>query len=181
MSQLSDWLKKSPAISGILQSVAPTVATALGGPFAGMAVKALTDGLGTTDPDTTMEAIASADPTILVKLREIEQQVKKQAADLEIDLEKVAAADRDSARQREIQTGDHTTPQVLAAIAVLGFFAILGGVLWKGIPDGAGGNVLMLLIGTLTGIVMAVYNYYFGSSKGSSDKTKMLMNGGTKH
>ena len=175
MSQLTEWLRSNPAASGILRSVAPTVATALGGPFAGLAVKALTDGLAVGTPEAALKAIESADPALLLKLREIEAQVKAKAAELEIDLERVAAGDRDSARQREVTSGDHWTPRVLAAVAVLGFFGVLGGVLWKGVPDGSTGQVLMLLVGTLTGIVLSVYNYFFGSSKGSADKSAMLM------
>jgi hypothetical protein len=163
-----------------LATVAPMLGTALGGPLGGLAAKAIADKvLGKPDAteDEIAAAVASGDPKTLLALKEAEQSFLTTMRELGIKEEQLHAEDRASARQREVQTGDSATPRVLAAVAVIGFFGVLGGVLWQGLPDGSGGNVLMLLIGTLTAVVMAVFNYYFGSSSGSKAKDSAMLKG----
>jgi hypothetical protein len=66
-------------------------------------------------------ALELADGSQLVKLREIDAQFQAQMKALDVDLERIAAADRDSARQREIGSRDSWTPRVIGAMA-LGVF-----------------------------------------------------------
>ena len=56
---------------------------------------------------------------------------------------------------------------VLGAIVVIGFFAIVGFKVWKG-------QDAQLEIGALIGAFGAVVGYFYGSSKGSADKTQLL-------
>ncbi len=64
---------------------------------------------------------------------------------------------------------------ILGLIAVLGFFSILGVLLFKDIPIGVK-DILLTLFGCLTTIVVQVYQFYFGSSKGSQEKTETIHN-----
>ena len=105
----------------LIGSVAPTIATALGGPVAGMAVKALSGALFGHDSATEEEIQAAlANPTAdqLSALKKIDADFKVQMKSLDIDLERIAAADRDSARQMAIQTHDWT-PRILAVVVVI--------------------------------------------------------------
>jgi hypothetical protein len=62
----------------------------------------------------------------------------------------------------------------LAAGILLGFFAILLAVFVFGVPDN-GGEVLMIMVGTLTSLTGNVVQYYFGSSAGSKSKEEALL------
>jgi heme A synthase len=62
---------------------------------------------------------------------------------------------------------------VLAAIFVLGFFVLVGMLLSKGIPE-QNQELLHLSIGTLLAIVTMIMQWFFGSSRGSSDKNELL-------
>ena len=108
-----------------------------------------------------------------------EQQIQfeKQMAEIEANakqaLEKIAADDRNSARQREIAVKDKT-PAVLAYTITLGFFGILTFMLTKNIPE-AGHDALLIMLGSLGTAWIAVVSYYFGSSAGSERKSDLLM------
>lgn len=159
-----------------LASVAPTIALALGGPVAGLATTALSQALTGKSGSTTDEIgmiLAKPNADQFVKLKEAEQAFQQKMKELDIDVIRLAAADSASARQREITTGDHTTPRLLALLVSVGFFGILGFMLVNAIPT-AGKDALLVMLGALGTGWTAVLSYYFGSSAGSFDKTAML-------
>ena len=159
----------------LVGSVAPTIATALGGPMAGMAVKAIAGGLG-LDPDATeadiSKALQGATPETLLAIQKADQSFETSMAEIGVDLEKIAADDRNSARNREKETGDKT-PKYLAAVIVVGFFGTLATIAFAAIPAPAMPAVNILL-GSLTALLIQVGNYYYGSSAGSKEKTRHL-------
>ena len=159
----------------LLGSVAPTIATALGGPVAGMAVRAISGALfghenGTEDD--IMAALANPNGDQLAALKKIDADFKVQMKSLDIDLERIAAGDRDSARQMQMTTRDWI-PRVLAVGVTLGFFGIVAFILHYGLPP-TGGEALLMLIGTLGTAWTGVMGFYFGSSAGSKQKTDAL-------
>lgn len=81
-----DWLK----------TLAPTAATLLGGPLAGMAAKFLADNLGapaaTVDAVTTALAGLNETPEGRIKLAEIDAALRTHAIDAGIDIERMAVA-----------------------------------------------------------------------------------------
>jgi len=159
----------------LVGSVAPTIATALGGPLAGMATKALSGALLGKENGSEKEiseVLLSANPDTLLKLKELEQSFAICMKELDIDLEKIASEDRNSARQREIAIKDNA-PKVLAGVIVTGFFAILGVISFVELPAASQAPVNILL-GALTAMLSQVGNYYFGSSAGSSKKNEMI-------
>ena len=163
------------AVGPLLGQVAPTLATALGGPLAGLAVKTLSNVLLGTEDGTEADiakAMQSATPEQLAAIKQIDADFKVRMAELEIDLERIAAGDRDSARKREIQTGDHT-PKILAAAITVGFFGILFWMFVYGVPKN-GNEALLLMLGALQTAFTGVIAYYFGSSAGSKAKTDAL-------
>lgn len=145
--------------------------------MAGMAVKAIAGGLGleptATEADVS-KALQGASPETLLALKEADQAFEVSMAEIGVNLEEIAANDRNSARQREIATKDNA-PKILAAVIVLGFFSTLGVVAFATISPAAMPAVNILL-GSLTALLIQVGNYYFGSSAGSKEKTRHLAN-----
>lgn len=162
----------------IVSSVAPTIATALGGPMAGAATKAIAGALlgkpEAKQPEIE-QALKNATPDDLLKLKEADNQFTLKMEELGVDLEKIAADDRANARQREIALKDNA-PKILAAVIVIGFFGTLYTIAFVELPSGAQQPVSILL-GALTAMLTQVGNYYFGSSAGSKAKTDALVNG----
>lgn len=159
----------------LVGSIAPTIATALGGPLAGVATKAISTavlGKENGGDDEITQAIAAGGTDILAKIKEVERAFEIRMKELDIDLTKIASDDRADARGREEKTKD-STPKILAAVIVLGFFATLAMVSFTVLPAGAQAPVNILL-GALTGLLLQVGNYYYGSSKGSSQKNEMM-------
>lgn len=167
----------------IVATVAPGLATALGGPLAGVAVSALSDSLlGRKDgaQDEVAAAVLTGGADALLKIKEAESAFMIRMRELDIDLERIHQSDRGSARDREAKTGDSWTPRVLAAVIVGGFLSMVYMVL-SGYVQGLKDPTIATVIGTLIGYVSAkadqVVSYYFGSSAGSRDKTAMLAKG----
>ena len=163
----------------IVGAVAPTIATAIGGPLGGMAMKVVADVLGlpaeSSEKDVS-KAMAAATPDQLLALKQADQDFAVRMRELDIDLEKISASDRDSARRREAQVRDWM-PRVLAFVVVAGFMATVFLVL-LGYVDGMKDPLMATTVGTLIGFVSAkceqVVAYYFGSSSSSQQKTQML-------
>ena len=159
----------------IIGNIAPSIASALGGPLAGSAVKMLSNTLLGKEDGTKDEieaAVSNATPEQLAQIKEMDLTFKKDMAKLGIDLERIAAEDRNSARQREMQIKDKT-PAILGGFVVSGFFIILGALLFKEIPGGQK-EVFHIMLGSLGAMSVGVINYYFGSSTGSQQKNALL-------
>ena len=62
---------------------------------------------------------------------------------------------------------------LLGAIIVIGFFLLLYLLIYQNIPVN-NKDILNIVIGALIGSFTTVVGYFYGSSKGSSDKTKMI-------
>jgi hypothetical protein len=156
----------------LIGSVAPSIATALGGPLAGMATKALSQALlGNEDgsEDDLKAAMSNASPEQLSVLKK-----KVQMKSLDIDLEALAVDDRKSARSMQTETKDWI-PRALAVSVTLGYFGIIAFVLVSGLPMN-GSEVLLMLLGTLSAGWTGVMAFYFGSSSGSQKKDSMIYN-----
>lgn len=168
-----DWRK-------IVGTVAPILAKtlAIGNPLAGMAAQALSQTL-LGRPDGTEEelsiSLAGATPETLLDIKKVEADFKLQMMNAGVDLEKIHAEDRASARSKEERTGDKT-PAILAGVFIFSYIIFIVVILWKGVPqEGGTKEVILILTGIMGASITQILNYYFGSSKGSSDKTKMLI------
>jgi hypothetical protein len=161
----------------LIGSVAPTIATALGGPVAGMAVKALSNaffGHGDASQDEIQSALANPTADQLAALKKIDADFKIQMKSLDIDLERIAAGDRDSARQMQMATKSWL-PEALAILVTAGFFGIIIYILRSGLPE-SGREAVLLLLGSLGTAWTSIMAFYFGSSAGSQKKTEALTN-----
>jgi hypothetical protein len=170
---MSDFLK---AAGSILASLAPTVATALGGPFAGMATTAMIGALGLapdTSHDDLMKAVAGATPDQMLKLKEIEQQFVLDLRKLDVDVLRLDAGDRDSARKREMATLDYT-PRILAGLIVSLFIGVQYFVFAGHMVEPTMRDFAMRSLGTLDASLAMILAYYFGSSAGSRNKDAQI-------
>lgn len=162
------------AAKDILGAVAPTLGTALGGPMGGMAGKMIADALGVDNSDQAIsEAISNATPEQLAQIKKIESDFKVQMKALDIDLERIAASDRDSARRREIETGDRI-PAIIAILTMVSFFAYIAAVTFVPAARDADIGFINIAVGWLGGTASTVVAYYFGSSSGSDKKDRIL-------
>jgi hypothetical protein len=109
----------------------------------------------------------------LEKLKQAENEMAAIVAKYNIDVQTLDNADRDSARNREIKTGDEWTPRIIATVVLVGFFVSLGYMIKYGIAQDASGATFTL-IGGLNFAFGSIIGYYFGSTKGSADKTALI-------
>jgi plasmid maintenance system antidote protein VapI len=154
-----------------LKTIAPTIATALGGPLAGMAVSAVAKAIGVS-PDEVQDIISSgkltAEQVASIQLAELE--LKKQAQSMNLDFAKLIAEDKQSARNMQIATKS-LIPALLAVFVTLGFFGILLGLMTEHFKTS---DALMLMLGSLATAWTGVMAFYFGSSASSQAKTELL-------
>jgi len=160
----------------IIGTVAPTLATALGGPLAGMAVNAVSQAVlgkpGASEAQVEQAIIGANNPEILLKLKQAEAAFATRMLELNIDLDNLTAADRDSARQREVTIKDWM-PRVLAVLYTVAYFTALA-LLWKYPVQDKARDLLNTLFGILSAAQMAIIGYYFGSSAGSAKKSELM-------
>ena len=155
-----------------LTQIAPTIATCLGGPLAGLAVTALSKLFGVA-PDQVQSMIndnkLSADQIAAVKLEEI--KFKEQTQALGLNFEQLAVEDRKSARDMQTVTGS-LIPPMLSILVTLGFFGILVYLMVR--PADTANTPLMIMLGSLGTAWTGIIAFYFGSSAGSRAKDQML-------
>lgn len=162
----------SDKVKAVIAAVAPTVGTALGGPFGALAGGLVAKALGAGDEKAVEAAIASGDPDALLKLKQAEQEFTVRMEELGIQREQLVFDDRSNARAREAQVKDRT-PAHLAYAITIGFFGTLAFMLIHGKPE-TGGDALLVMLGSLGTAWAGVIAYYFGSSTGSDRKTEAL-------
>lgn len=165
-------------LKSIVATVAPALATALGGPLAGTAVSALSKSLlGREDAteDELVEALSS--PDSLIKLKEANYKFltdMRQAGITEKKLEQMSVK---NAQDRELGMAkagkrDYMVPFLAIAITASYVSIILCCIFYPIKPEAR--TLVDILIGNLSGGWMAVVAYYFGSSAGSRQKDKAI-------
>lgn len=159
-----DWKKT-------LATVAPVIASGLGGPMAGVAVKMAADALGVEpNEDALAEAVMSNDPDTLLKLREADHSFKVKMKELGVEVQKLDAQDRDSARTMAQKVG--IIPQVaLSVVYTIGYFWLLAEIITGGVVIAENMQAIVnTLMGVMTAAQVQIMNFWFGSSSGSKDK-----------
>lgn len=144
------------ALKNIVRAVAPGIATALGGPAAGIAVASLSNlllGKPNGSPEEIEGAIASASPETLIKLKELDLQCQQ-----------MQFQEYQNARQREVDfvkaTGKHDW--------IMGYLVIFTTIMYlcicflsAEIPD----TIEPELHTQLYGFLGLVFGFYFGNNK----------------
>ena len=157
-----------------IKSILPTIGTLLGGPLGGAAVEAVGKALGMSDAtsDKVQKMLSSGQLSAdqMAALQAADLQLKTRMAELGIDAEKVAQADRESARTMQSHTGSWV-PAALAVVVTVGYFGILLGLmtgdlkLWDN-------SAMTLLLGALTTAWGSIVAFYYGASHVQPDQKK---------
>jgi hypothetical protein len=159
----------APALAGTL--VATGVGAPAGAVVAGLGALAKVFGLGSAAKPEDILTAVTADPEIRLKAMIANNDFLLKQKEQELEEFKVTLADIQSARAREVSTKDSVN-KVLAYTIVGAFIALVGATLL------GYAKVESALAGTLVGYLSAkaeqVLAYYFGSSKGSHEKTLLL-------
>lgn len=165
--------------------VAPWLATTLGGPAAGLAVEGLCRAAGLAPSVENAQKAAemaaagqlSGEQFLALQAEEQAHQERMQAMGYKslVDLEAIAAQDRASARNREIQTGDTWTPRIMAALFLVMYFTIQWYLLRHIIPQEMR-EIIMRTLGTIDMGVGIILGYYYGTSASSKNKDGLLYN-----
>ena len=160
-----------------IKKLAPTVASALGGPLSGIAVTAIGELFNIASPTTAkiQEAIENGSLTgeQISGIRQLELKLKSEESERGFKYAELEFKDRDSARNMNIQTGAKT-PAVLTWIIVAIVLGLEGMILFNGMPAGVSEIVTGRILGTLDMSLMMVLAFWFGTTYGSGRKTDLL-------
>ena len=152
-------------LGGLLKSLAPTIASAAGGPLSGMAVKIAAQKLNLPDATANeIEDLIEREPEKAVLLKQADAEFKNRIREMEIDLEsfKTEVGDRQDARKKNREANDWT-PRIfiLLALMLYGGFIVLVTVMPHDQNDE---TIISLVLGQLSSLLALGGSYYFGSS-----------------
>jgi hypothetical protein len=158
-----------------LLGIAPTIASALLGPLGGVAVAGLTKILGIDGGTVTDVAKAISDgrvtPDQIAEIKKLEMEYQAKEKELGFRYSELEFKDRDSARQMQIATKS-STPTVLTYMITVGFFTILGLMLY--VETVVNSPPLLIMLGSLGTAWTGCISYWFGTTQGSLTKTNLL-------
>lgn len=162
----------------VISKIAPTVAAALGGPLAGVAVTALGELLGISEPTQDKIKVAIENATLtgeqLSGIRTLELTMKAEEAERGFRYADLEVKDRASARQRDmeiIKAGKHNyRADVMFVLAVLVTCGLVFAI-WKdqNVNDYMKG-IVTLVLGRFLGYLDNIYSFEFGTTRGSQNK-----------
>jgi hypothetical protein len=97
--------------------------------------------------------------------------IKEEMSKLELEYYKVEVADRDSARNRQIEmakAGKEDWMMWVVGLVGIGSFAlIVGSAIFMDLPENP---LLHQIVGLVEGVALTIFAFYYGTSKGSKDK-----------
>ena len=171
--------------NSLLKSGLPLLGGLLGGPAGALGAKAAVSLISSAldlepekaTPDDVLEMI-QANPESIIHLKEVEMAHKERLQTLLLEEKELELKDVADARARERAIVEATGKKdvnlyILAWTVIGGFFGLCGILTFVSIPQGSSQIVYLLFGGLVVGFSQ-VLSYFFGSSKGSSDKTKLL-------
>jgi hypothetical protein len=171
----------------VVEKLAPTIASVLGGPLLGGGVAALEGVFGLTPaPSTSMDdrqaavaaAISGATPEQLGAMRKSDQDFAARMAEAGFkDTETLAALTvQDTVSARVMQASNKSwTPPILTWLITLGFFGMIGLLFYVDIPK-ANQALVYSLTGTLGTAWLIAVHFWYGSTQGSQNKDVLLAN-----
>lgn len=149
----------------------PTLGGVLAGPAGAAAGARVAQQLGLPDADPAVIAQAiDGDPEVMVRLREIDQQIAREA---QAHVEKIIAAEEASVSEARTVTKGHWLTPVLSLV-IIAMLCALGVGLFFVEPPQANRDMVNLMLGTVLGFAGATVAYWLGSSRGSADRAATL-------
>lgn len=167
-------------IGEVLKKVAPWIAAAATGPagLAGMAIKTAAEALGAQagTQDELMAAVSGATPEQLkaLKLADLDFKLRMQELGYKnvADLEAIAAGDRASARAMQV-ANKSPVPAWLTWGLLGSFVGSLVALFLAPVPTG-NRDILVYMIGQLSGFTGAAVAFWLGTTRQSQEKTDLL-------
>lgn len=166
-------------IKNIIGKVCPILGNAVVPGIGGVAGSMISKMLGCdpNDPKAIEEKLKT-DPDIFMKLKELETKHEEFLITSAQENDKLYIDDIKDARSREIEytkaTGEMNWPlYTLAGLVTLGFFITII-CLFRFELIAFNKELIIYTVGGLQSAFITVVAYFFGSSKGSSDKNKIL-------
>lgn len=96
---------------------------------------------------------------------------------LELEEFRIEVEDRSSARTREAELAKAGQRDwfmyLVGAVGLAAFLFMIYALAYRDIPEG-NREIFIHAVGIIEGVVITIFAYYFGSSKGSKDKTNLL-------
>lgn len=113
-------------------------------------------------------------PEEMAQATKLIQEYELEVAKIDLERERLSTEDRKSARERETSLGRVDWMMNLTGLIGLGAFVYIIYALFNlNIPH-ENREFAIHLLGIIEGIVIGIYGYYFGTSKSSAMKTKLL-------
>ena len=146
----------------LLKGFAPTLAAAVISPVGAAAVSAIAGKFGVSDSVEAVVKAISDDP-----------QAQQKLAELELEYAKLDAADRDSARNRELAIATSASApwysKVVTPLLALGVFVLWAAInftmLTNAVPiPSEMREIVIRMLGSLDAATMLILSYYFGNS-----------------
>ena len=148
-------------LGNIVGAVAPTLGTALGGPFGGMTGDVISKVLGVeNNPKSIEQALANATPEQLIEIKKAEKEFEAKMKELDVDLYKLETAEKQHARG---MFSKDWTARIIGIAMVGGFLGYIFLVTLQP-PEQNSEALINLVLGYLGGLASAVISFYFGAS-----------------
>lgn len=168
-------------IHDIIQHIAPTIASALRGPFSGVALHFITTNLGKKgQPDG---ACSKDDITNLLldhenlnNIRGLDELFKQEMVKINVDV--FSLEDNDEQKTKSTDTTNHSPQIIISTFFLFGYFLMLAAIFTVEVSDTLnmrkGENSLMgelqILFGVLTAGVVQVLSYWFSGLLGKKGR-----------
>lgn len=174
-------------VASVVENLAPTIASVIGGPLAGSGVSALEKLFGLTPAPSASSsdrlndvaaAIAGATPQQLADMRKADQDYAVSMAQAGFkDTETLASLKvQDTVSARDMQTANKSyVPAALTIIITLGFFGMLLVLAYATIPQD---NKILFgsFLGTLGTAWLVSVHFWFGSTSDTGQVNSLLAN-----
>jgi len=158
----------------LLKTLAPTVASAVMGPFGGIAVAGLGKLFGVDNATQKDVAKIFQDsqlkPEDVAKIQQLELEFKQHESEMGFKYADLEFKNVDSARNMQIATKSYF-PATLSSGITVGFFGILLAMMFGNVTPS---EPLLIMLGALGAAFGAVVNFWLGSNSNSARKTELL-------
>jgi hypothetical protein len=165
-------------LKSFLSGLAPTLASALGGPLFGVAVAGLTKILGIdggTVADVT-KAISDGrvTPEQVAEIRKLEMQFQSDEKERGFRYAELEFKDRDSARNANVHGGIQAHMFWLSVTLLVLTLGTEIYILFNGYPNTLPDIIVGRILGLLDGVALLVLGYHYGTTSNSMQKSAML-------
>lgn len=150
----------------VVATVAPHLATALGGPLAGLATKTIVEAMGLPEGSTEAEvetAVKNATPEQLLALKESNNRFKIKMQELAVNLEEIRYKNVQGARDMMLKSRAKT-PAILSWVVVVATIGLEGGLLYFGMPVNVPEVVVGRILGTFDTALGIVLTFWLGAA-----------------